>query len=116
MKKSVMLGIMFLFAIPVICAEIDGEWVGIVDGMDGKPLELSYRFKVEGEKLLGLIESRLGGGQISDGKIDGKNIEFTLNAGETIILNNGTLSGDKIHLTETIETVKIKVVLKRVKR
>jgi hypothetical protein len=33
---------------------------------------LNYTFKAEGEKLLGLIESRLGGGQISDGKIDGK--------------------------------------------
>jgi hypothetical protein len=97
-------------------SEIDGQWVGVVDGMDGKPLELNYRFRAEGNRLLGLIESRLGGGPISDGKIDGKNIEFTLNAGDVVILNNGILSGEEIQLTETIDKEKIKVVLKRVKR
>ena len=118
MKKSVMtVVVMCLFAIPVICAEIDGQWTGVVDGMDGKKLELNYRFKAEGETLVGLIESRLGGGPISEGKIDGKNIEFKLNAGEDIvIINNGTLSGDEIHITQTIGQEKIKVVLKRVKR
>ena len=97
-------------------SEIDGEWFGIVDGMDGKPLEMNYRFKAEGTRLIGLIESQLGGGSISDGKIDGNNIEFSLNTGEFTILNNGTLSGDEIHLTETVGEGKIEVVLKRVKR
>ena len=118
MKKSMIAVVaMFLFAIPVICAEIDGIWVGVVDGMDGKKLELKYRFKAEDKTLIGLIESRLGGGLISDGKIDGKNIEFKLNAGKNIvIMNTGTLSGDEIYLTETIGLKKTKVVLKRFKR
>lgn len=95
---------------------INGQWIGVVDGMDGKPLELNYRFRAEGTRLIGLIESQLGGGPITNGKIDGNNIEFTLNAGEFIIINKGTLSGDEIHLTETIGDGEIKVVLKRVKR
>jgi hypothetical protein len=41
MKKLVMvIVVMFLLTIPIICAEIDGQWVGVVDGMDSKPLEL----------------------------------------------------------------------------
>ena len=96
-------------------SEIDGQWFGFVDGMDGKPLELKYRFRAEGTRLIGLIESQLGGGQISDGKIDGNNIEFKLITSEFTILNNGTLSGDEIQLTETVGEEKIKVVLKRVK-
>jgi len=118
MKKSIMMiVVMFLFVIPVICTEIDGQWVGEVDGIDGKKLELNYRFRAEGTILIGLIESRLGGGPISEGKIDGKNIEFKLNAGEDIvIINNGTISGDEINITQTIGEEKIKVVLKRVKR
>ena len=76
MKKMIMAATMFLFAIPAICAEIDGQWVGETAGMDGKKLELKYRFKAEGETLIGLIESRLGGGPIAEGKIDGKNIEL----------------------------------------
>jgi len=116
MKKFVIAIFVFLFTIPVICAEIDGQWVGVVDGIDGKPLELNYRFKAEGTILIGLIESRLGGGPISDGIIEGNKIEFRLDAGEIIILNNGTLSGDEIHITQTIGTEKIKVVVKRVKK
>ena len=87
MKKLLMsIVAVSLFAIPAICSEIDGQWVGVVDGMDGNKLELTYRFRAEGNTLIGLIESRLGGGPISDGKIDGNNIEFTLNTGEFIIL------------------------------
>jgi hypothetical protein len=116
MKKIAMITVLvFLVAIPAICAEIDGQWIGVVDGMDGKKLELKYRFKAEGKTLVGLIESRLGGGSISEGKIDGNKIEFKLNTGEIEIINNGILSGDVINLTETIGKEKVKVVLKRVK-
>jgi len=97
-------------------SEIDGQWVGEVDGMDGKPLELAYRFKAEGKTLIGLIESRLGGGQISNGKIDGNDIDFSLNTGEFIILNKGTVYGDEIHITQTVGEEMMKYVLKRVKR
>ena len=97
-------------------SEIDGQWVGVVEGMDRKPLELTYRFKTEGTRPIGLIESRLGGGQIQEGIIDGNNIEFKLNAGEFIILNKGVLSDDKIHLTETINDGEIKLVIGRIKR
>ena len=116
MKKLVLTVVMLLIAMPVFSADIDGQWTGFVNGMDGKKLELKYRFKAEGTNLIGLIESRLGSGPISEGKIDGKNIEFKLNAGKDIVIvNKGTLSGDEIKLTETIGEQKINVVLKRVK-
>jgi len=47
---------------------------------------------------------------------DGKDIVFKLNAGDFIILNKGTVSGDEIHITQTIDFTKTNVVLKRVKR
>lgn len=79
MKKSVSaIIVVVLLSIPVICAEIDGQWVGVMDGPDGKKLEFRYRFRAEGGTLIGLIESRLGTSQISEGKIDGNNIEFKL--------------------------------------
>ena len=117
MKKLMMfvMTVAFFFVSQIICAEIDGIWVGAVEGRDSKKLELTYRFKAEGGTLIGLIESRLGGGPISDGKIDGKNIEFRLNAGTLIIMNSGTLSGDEIHIMQTTGEEKIRVVLKRVK-
>jgi len=75
MKKIALVTIgMFLLVIPTICAEIDGQWIGVKDGPDGKKMELRYRFKAEGGTLIGLLESRLGGGTISGGRIDGNAI------------------------------------------
>jgi len=113
MKKVAVAVFVFFLALPAICAEIEGKWVGEVDGTDGKPLELTYTFLVRGDNLLGVIESRLGRGAISEGKVNGKNIEFKLNTGEFIIINNGTLSGDEIHMTQTTGEEKIKYILKR---
>ena len=102
-------------AIPTICAEIDGRWVGVKDGPDGKKMELRYRFRAEGNTLIGLIETRLGGGPISEGKIDGESIEFKLISPDLTVINIGTLSGDEIQLTETSGAVSNKVILKRIK-
>jgi hypothetical protein len=108
--------IVLLLAVPAHCAEIDGQWVGTMNRADGTKLEMRYRFRAEGERLIGLIESRLGGGPISEGKIDGKTIEYKIViAGGLTIINVGTLSGDEIHLTETIGMEKTKFVLKRIK-
>jgi len=126
MGKRIVLGIMFICIIGIAgwylfvemkqeklkSIEIDGKWIGVVDGMDGQNLELTYRFKAEGNTLAGGIESRLGGGPISEGRIKGKSIEFKLNTGEFIILNKGTVSGDEIHVTQTVGKEKVEYVLK----
>jgi len=63
MKKSVLtVAVLFLLALPVFCAEIDGQWIGVKNGPDGKKMELRYRFRANGNTLIGLIETRLGGG------------------------------------------------------
>jgi len=115
-KQVMAIVVMVLFiATPVVCAKIDGQWVGAANDQDGKKLEFRYRFKAEGNTLIGLIESQLGTGPITEGKIDGNNIEFKVPGRGYTIINTGTLSGDEIHLTGTIGTEKQKVVLKRVK-
>jgi len=107
--------VMFLFVIPVVCAEIDGQWTGVMDGPDGKTLEFRYRFRAEGNTLIGLIESRLGTTQITEGKIDGSNFKFKLRTQEFTVISTGTVSGDEIYLTGTTGTEKTTVILKRVK-
>lgn len=94
---------------------ISGQWIGAVDGIDGKKLELIYVFEANGNVLTGIISSRLGGGPISDGKIEGNSIEFLIFTDENIIFNTGTLSGNKIHLIERFdaEPETIELVLKR---
>ena len=42
MKKLVVASIvLFVFALPVICAEIDGQWIGVKDGPDRLYLMIS---------------------------------------------------------------------------
>ena len=127
MKKRIFLGVVFVCTIlmAIGCSsgemnsvntqpsEIDGQWISTVDGADGKELKLTYIFKADGTELFGTIDSRLGGGAISDGKIDGKNITFKLDAGAFTIINDGVLSDDEIQLTQTIGKQKINIVLKR---
>jgi len=115
MKKIVkVIVIMFLFIrIPAICAEIDGQWNGIVNGADGQKLEASYFFLAEGKTLKGSIQSQLWFIPIFEGKIDGKNIEFKVNTKETTLAYNGTLSGDEIRMTQIVGKEKTTFVLKR---
>ena len=113
MKKLATIAVMFLIVSPVICSEVNGTWIGTIDGIDSEKLEVTYGFKADGKTLTGFIKSSLGGRSISDGKIDGNNIEFRLNAGEVTIMNNGTISGNEIHMTQTVGTEKTKYVLKR---
>ena len=117
MKKFIITAvIMVLFiTIQVFCAEIDGQWVGVANDKNGKKMEFRYRFKAEGNTLIGLIESQLGSGPITEGKIDGNAIEFIVPGNGYAIINTGTLSGDEIHLTGTIGTEKQKAILKRIK-
>ena len=94
---------------------INGQWTGAVDDPEGNIIEFRYRFRAEGSALIGLFETDGGTAQITEGKIEGNNIEFTLNMGTFTIINNGVLSGDEIHLTETINGGKIELILNRVK-
>ena len=58
MKKSIITVVMLFFVVLATCAEIDGQWVAIVDGIDGKKLELNYRFRAEGERLIKTIYAK----------------------------------------------------------
>ena len=82
----VIIGVFFL-AIPVLCAEIDGQWIGAMIGPDGKKLEFKYRLRVEGDVLIGLLESRFGVSVISEGKINGNKFEFTLQTGDVTVIS-----------------------------
>ncbi len=91
-----------LLATSVFAADISGKWKGTAEGPNG-PLERTFTFKVEGTKLTGETESQMiGKSTLSDGKVDGDNISFTITAnfqGNEMKLNYaGKLDGDTIKL------------------
>jgi hypothetical protein len=107
--------LLFLLAIPVIAAEIDGKWTATVDGMDGNKMELTYNFKADGTKLTGSVTSPMGEMQITEGKIEGNAVEFTVGNEQFSVSSKGTLSGDEIKLTTEMMGNTTTSVLKRVK-
>lgn len=69
-----------LLAAFVFAADISGNWKGAAEGPNGA-LERTFVFKVDGTTLTGeTTSSFLGKSVINDGKIDGDNITFTINA------------------------------------
>jgi hypothetical protein len=95
------------FVIPAAAADIGGRWTAQVPGRDGQPRETTFNFKVEGNKLTGTVSGRQGDNPISDGKIDGDEISFTvaLNIGGSSVklLYKGKVSGDEIKFIRTRE-------------
>ncbi len=86
-------------------ADISGKWVAQVPGRGGQTRETTFNFKADGTKLTGTVSGMQGDNPISDGKIDGDNISFTVvnsfNGNEVKLLYKGKVAGDEIKFTRT---------------
>ncbi len=84
-------------------ASIDGKWKSEMTTPNGQVRTTNYAFKADGDKLTGTISGRQGDTQITDGKISGDEISFTVvrNFGgqERKMEYKGKLSGDELKLT-----------------
>jgi hypothetical protein len=89
--------------------DITGTWTGQMKAPDGSnSFELSFVFKVDGAKLTGTVKGPQGDPlAISDGKIDGNKISFTVVVGDMgmTITHEGTINdaGDEVKLTSKSE-------------
>ena len=91
------------FAAVASAADIGGTWKGTAE-MQGNAIERTFVFKVDGNKLTGETTSEMmGTSAITDGKIDGDNISFTVAVkfqdNEMKLNYKGKISGDTIKLT-----------------
>jgi hypothetical protein len=104
MKRVSML--IVAFAISVFAADPTGTWKATAEGPNGA-LERTFVFKVDGNKLTGETTSQmLGKSTITDGKIDGDNLSFTITAtlqgNEVKLSYKGKVSADELTLTSEI--------------
>lgn len=95
--------LVLLLAAQVCAADISGKWKGTAEGPNGT-IERTFTFKVDGGKLTGETESEmLGKATINDGKIEGDNISFSINANfqgnEMKLEYKGKVVGDQIKLS-----------------
>lgn len=94
---------MALFAVAASAADIGGKWKGSAEGPNGA-IERTFTFKVEGSRLTGETESQMiGKSTISDGKVEGNSISFSITANfqgnEMKLEYKGTIAGDTIKLS-----------------
>ena len=94
-------------AAAVSAADVTGKWTAQVPGRDGQARETTYSFKVEAGKLTGTISGMRGETPISDGKVTGDEVSFTVSmsfgGNDVKMLYKGKVSGDEIQFTRTRE-------------
>jgi len=91
----------------VWAADVTGKWTAEMQGRGGNTMTVTMNLKADGNALTGTVSGRNGDTEISDGKIDGNNISFTVvrefNGNQFKQNYKGTLDGDTIHFTVTME-------------
>ena len=97
------LTVALLLAAPIFAADIDGKWTGTIDA-GGGPMPLVYNFKADGATLTGTTTGPDGTEiKISEGKIQGNDISFTLNldfGGQAFAVTcKGVLAGTDLKIT-----------------
>ena len=99
--------------------DISGTWKASAEGPNGT-MERTFVFKVDGNKLTGeTTSSMLGKSTITDGKVDGDNVTFTIDAkfqDQEMKLNykgKVNAAGDEIKFTVEVQGQSIEWVAKR---
>lgn len=104
--RSIIL-ILLLGAVAAFAADLNGKWVAQVPGRNGQTREVTYNFKVDGDKLTGTVATTRGEFNISEGKINGDEISFTqvmeFNGNSMKFLYKGKVAGDEIKFTRQRE-------------
>jgi hypothetical protein len=86
---------------------IDGTWKGTRETENGT-FEVTYTFKAEGKVLTGTWKTQFGETTLQNGKIDGKNISYTISINDRTIDYTGEIvSDDEIKLKNEMGEMKI---------
>jgi hypothetical protein len=114
--KGLLLALL-LAAAPAFAAGLDGDWTGSIDSPNG-PVTINYTFKADGAKLTGSTTGPDGTKlSIKDGKIDGANISFAVDAdfggGPVSLKYTGVVAADSIALTLDFQGMPVNITVKR---
>ena len=87
-------------AAAVSAADITGDWEAVLDHPQG-PVQVSYTFKQDGEKLTGTWQAAASGVvEITEGKVIGEKISFVVNVEKVgvVLRHEGKIVGNEIQL------------------
>ena len=91
-----------LASISARAADINGQWVAQIPGRNGD-IETTFKLKAAGEQLSGSMENQYGEREISNGKVSGDDVSFTVhiefNGNDITFLFTGKAQGSEIKFT-----------------
>ena len=94
-------------AVAIWAADATGKWTADVQGRNGNTMTITMNLKADGNALTGTVSGRMGDNPISDGKVDGDNVSFSVvrefNGNQFKQNYVGKLDGDTIHFTIKME-------------
>jgi opacity protein-like surface antigen len=110
MKTQWFIGLAVLFCMlgtVAWAADVTGTWKAQVPGRDGATREVTINLKQDGSALTGSIGGPQGDTPISNGKVSGDSVSFTVvrsMGGNDVKINySGTVSGNEIKFVQTRE-------------
>ena len=113
LKQSLLVITLFLSSVLTL-ADLNGKWQGTVKTPDGNEYEVSYNFKVDGEKLTGSVTTQWGENPILDGKVTGDEFSFVQTINEMQINHSGRAAGDSLFVKiQRAENPALEAVFKR---
>jgi len=87
-------------ALAAFAADVTGKWTYEMQGRGGNAMRQTINLKVDGDQLTGTISGRRGETEITNGKISGDTITFSVvrefNGNSMTMKYTGTVSGDSI--------------------
>jgi hypothetical protein len=102
MLRTLVIAALLLVALgTAFAADVAGKWTGEMPGRQAG--QVTFVFKVEGDKLTGTITGPQGEAALQDGKVSGDTISFSTAGQNAKILFQGTVAGDQIKMTRTRE-------------
>jgi hypothetical protein len=104
------------FVVSAFGADVAGKWQAQVQTPDGQDMQVTFNLKTDGDKVTGTVEGPMGEMPITEGKVTGDNIEFTVEANDMKIVHKGTVSGDEMKLKVDIGDQTMEMTAKRVKQ
>jgi hypothetical protein len=108
MKRFFQFGLLFaVMAFSVFGADPSGKWTASMPGRNGDTMSMTFNLKADGDKLTGTVAGMRGDTDISDGKVNGDTVTFSVlreyNGNSFKTNYTGTMEGDTIHFTMTRE-------------
>jgi hypothetical protein len=113
--KSAIAVLALVFAGLAFAADVTGKWQTTTHTPDGQEMQLVFNLKQDGEKVSGNVEGPMGEAPITEGKMTGDSISFTVEVNDMKIVHKGTVSGDEMKLKVDIGDQTVDMTAKRVK-